>query len=594
MTDQKTSSESLKTGISEQLTRICIAVCTLATESENQAAIASVASAYEQLEKLFLKHQKLTEQTLCGACNNLLKLALKRILRIDRRLINIILISVNLLEKLSSDAILGKDPQFIALAEKNTAAFKDLFRAYIKGENGREEGGFIRLGDVLVKAQVITEKQIEDALKLQKNKYKNVRLGEILIRENLVHARDIIRAIRHQEDIHQHRAEALDDEESAFADTQISRLSALLEELIMAQTLLEQHTASDENNEVVRNVHRLSKGIGELQAFAMDLKTKSLSDVFDALFLLGEEKAAELGLSVDFNISGGETKVDRLVARTLFKPLAGLIDNALLHGLEKEYQRIDANKSPVGNLHISAVDNRGSVLIEVSDDGRGLDFEKILQHAIEAKIADPKKSYSNSELAEFLFHPRYHAESEIGETGLATLKKQLADAGGSLKFLNSDGPGCGFAIEMPLNLAVVAGSIARIGETRYIIPTDNIVKIFAPEDHQWISVGGEKRSLKDKDRIIPVAAAHNLFGLAPKTRFPLIVVLELNGKLLGLPGHEIIGERNNVIRRFRHNLWEHRLITGACVLGDGNIALMLNLQALFDTVKQPDQPAGSA
>jgi two-component system, chemotaxis family, sensor kinase CheA len=583
LSHQNTTSNSLVENAAEYIIQISVAACTLATESENQAAITSLVGAYTELEQLFKKHNRTTEQALSCACKDLLNLAAKRVLHVDRRLINIILNSVNLLEKLLGDEVLEKDPDFIALTEKNIEAFKRIARERLKDDVGKQDGGFLRLGDILVDQKIITDSQVQNALGLQKSKYKKIRLGEILIREKLVHARDIIRAIRHQEDLHKNLLNL--DADKSFADDKISVFSLLLEELIMAQTLLEQHSIGAKNREIVRNVHRLSKGIGELQAFAMDLKTISLADIFEDLLQRGNERATEIGRCLYFEVTGSDTKVDRQVAEALVKPISELINNALLHGIETEHARLEKGKSPVGTLRISAQDNRGAVSVSVSDNGRGLDLDAIFDRAVAAKIADPKRSYGPLELVNFLFHPHFCSNAEAGTTDLAALQTQLAKAGGRLSVESKPDQGCCFTIWMPLNLAVVAGSIARIGKTHYIIPTDNIVKIFSPKKDQWISVGGQKTSVKDKNRIIPIASSGKLFGLSTEAEFPLIVVLELNGKLLGLPGNEIIGERNCVIRRFSHNLWEHHLVSGASIMGDGNIAMMLNLEALFDSLQ---------
>lgn len=372
----------------------------------------------------------------------------------------------------------------------------------------------------------------------------------------------------------------------------VDNLADMLGELLITQSQVEQQivTRFGPNDSLVSHLLRMSRITRELQNLAMSLSMVSLRSTFQKLQRIARDTIQELGKNVEFVISGEETEIDRNVAEKLLDPLVHMVKNAISHGIESPEDRAALGKSRQGSVTVSAYSRRGNVFIEVADDGRGMDPERILRKAQEKGLVDPSRNYTEEEILSFVFLPGF-STLEVANTvsgrgvGMDVVRTEISRIGGKVEIRNAPGKGCAFILKIPINMAVLNGTIVNIFGEHYILPTLHVKQILKPEEGQWISVGGREIMLRVRENVVPVIPVDAVFGCPGKFERnldgSLMVVMELEQQIKVLPVRAVLGRREIVVKPLGKEFASLEFVSGASILGDGKVSLILDVEALF-------------
>ncbi len=367
----------------------------------------------------------------------------------------------------------------------------------------------------------------------------------------------------------------------------IDHLVDMIGELIINQSLIEQYVTINyaNDNQFITNMTGLSRITRELQDLSMFLRMVSLKPVFQKVTRIARDTIQELAKDVEFITSGETTEIDRVVTDKLLEPLVHLIKNAISHGVEDNPEDRVANGKPrKATVELSAYNKRGKIYIEVKDDGRGINTEVVYQKALEKGIIDPKREYSDAEIREFILLPGFSTAKQVDNisgrgVGLDVVKTQIIKAGGKLDIKSEIGKGSVFTLEIPVNHAIMNGTIIDLNGQHFIIPTLNVKEILQPREDQWIYTYQRKTMLKVRDSIIPIIPSSVLSS--SKNDAPLVLVLESDQEFRALPINNVLNRQEVVVKPAGEEFSGLKYISGMSILGDGKVSLILDIDYLF-------------
>lgn len=448
-----------------------------------------------------------------------------------------------------------------------------------------------RLGELLVEEDLLSVEEVAQLLELQQEVYPELKLGQVVVREGAAPARSVVASLREQKVPREEEVLSRGGDFVRIPVHKVDSLVDMLGELLINQSQVEQVVLSrfGPNDSLVARLMGLSRITRDLQNLSMSLSMISLRTTLQKIQRVARDTLQGLGKKVDFRISGEETEIDRGVAEKLLDPLVHLVKNALAHGIESPTERLQAGKTPSGLVRIEACSRRGNVYIEVSDDGRGIDTEKVLLKARERDLADPARNYSDEEIINFIFLPGFSTVSVADDisgrgVGMDVVRTEVSKIGGKVEIRNAPGAGCTFILKIPINMAVLNGTVVDILGGHYIVPTLNVKRILKPEAHHWVSVGGREIMIRVRDSVVPVVAIGSLFGRDDFDRErdgALMVLVELEQEVKALPVRSVIGRQEIVVKPLGKEFGSLDFVAGASILGDGKVSLILDVEALF-------------
>ena len=487
---------------------------------------------------------------------------------------------------LSDMADLAKAPN--PEAEKNLLKQTEKNMGILE-ENLLKKGA--RTGDILRAKGILSLEDIEDIISKQKEGPKKLKFGQVAVKEKKVSAVEMAEVLKEQ------KKPAKESETSSEASRQIrvsvnkvDNLIDMLGELTILNSQLEQQLQSQSNSipEISNTISRTSKIVRNVQDLSMSLRLIQIKNTLFRLTRIIRDTASELGKKVNISITGDEIEIDRSAAEKVFDPLMHLVRNAVSHGIESPEERIKLGKPAEGKVEINAYSKRGSVYIEVKDDGKGIDTKKVLKKAIQQGLADENADYSESEIIRFIMQPGFSTQTEVNNisgrgVGMNVVESELMKIGGKVEIQNEFGSGCSFILRIPMNLALINGTIIDLNGERYIIPTLFIKQFYIKEQSEWISMQGHKRAVKIRENIIPIISEEAICKSEKEQdeQKNQIIILEMEKSLLGLPVDNIIGRQEVVSKPLNTELSKSRIFSGASILGDGKVSLILDVEALY-------------
>ncbi|MCQ2978769.1 MAG: chemotaxis protein CheA, partial [Clostridia bacterium] len=334
----------------------------------------------------------------------------------------------------------------------------------------------------------------------------------------------------------------------------------------------------------------------DIQNLSMSLRMVPLKSTFQKVQRTGRDTAKTLDKEINLEVIGEETEIDRTITEKLYTPLMHMIRNSIGHGIEAKEDRIKKGKDPVGSVTMSAYNKRGSVYIEIEDDGKGLDRDKILNKAIEKGIASPDKNYSDDDIYNFIFLPGFSTADKVDAVsgrgvGMDVVRTDITKVGGTVRVDTVPDQGTKFTLKIPINLAIMNGTIVKIQNDTYILPTLNIREIVYVNDDNYINVKGKESMLKVRGEVIPIypikAILHeNAVGSAiseegSEHEEKLMVITELDDMVRAIPVTEVLERREIVVKSLGSEFAHLDFLSGASILGDGSISLIFDIEGLF-------------
>ena len=501
---------------------------------------------------------------------------------VDKALIDLILDSSDYINKICSENNLVKDRDFIAEVNSHLQVLDYYELTSIEATNNSNK----KIGEILVEQRVIEQQEVQIILEKQKENYPDLKFGQVVVKEEKANPSEIIKALKTQQTKHN-----ISEEYMRVSTSKVDSLVDMVGELIIAQSLIEQYTLSNHGGDSFFNINlgRMTRITKDLQNLSMFLRMVSLKSTFQKITRIARDTINELGKNIDFTTSGDETEIDRIVTEKLLDPLVHLVKNSIAHGIETPEERFNSGKSEKGNVRVSAYNKRGSIYIEISDDGKGIDIEKVYKKAVEKGLVDINKQYTEKEIQEFILLPGFStldvANNISGRgVGMDVVKTEMSKIGGKIEINSIKGQGCTFVLKIPVNHAVLNGTIVDIEGSNYIIPTINVKQILQPKEEQWVSVQGTRSMIKVREDIIPLISISELFRTNKEIEEPkLLVIIELDHKYKALPVRNVIGRQEIVVKPAGDQFSKLKYVSGMSILGDGKVSLILDIEHLYVT-----------
>jgi two-component system chemotaxis sensor kinase CheA len=372
------------------------------------------------------------------------------------------------------------------------------------------------------------------------------------------------------------------------------RLDSLINmvgELVIAQAMVGQDmlqlAAADRR--VSRNLSHLGKIARELQELSMSMRMVPIQGVFQKMTRLVRDLARKANKEIDFIVTGGETELDRNVVEAISDPLVHMVRNAADHGIETPEDREKAGKPREGKLSLRAYHQAGNIVIEITDDGKGLNKAKIVKKATENGIIKPGQELTEQEIFMLIFAAGLSTADKITDVsgrgvGMDVVRRNVESLRGRIDIQSVEGKGSTFTIRLPLTLAVIDGLVVKVGEHRYIIPITSIEQSLQPRAEQISTVQNRIEMCMVRDSLVPVLRLHRLFNMAATNddlTKGLLVIVHNGTDRCCLLVDELLGQQQVVIKSLGASLGQIKGISGGAILGDGNVSLILDVPGLI-------------
>jgi two-component system chemotaxis sensor kinase CheA len=372
-------------------------------------------------------------------------------------------------------------------------------------------------------------------------------------------------------------------------------------ELVIAQNFIAQNEKirSIEDESISKTIETLSKITKRIQDRVMSLRMVAIKDTFDKMKRVIRDTSKKTGKEVNLIVQGEETEIDKTMIDKLSDPLIHIIRNAIDHGLEADAaQRQNAGKSVEGAITLKAYHKSGNIVISVSDDGRGINKDKVLAKAIERGVVTGDENLSDSQIFGLIMQPGFSTADQISDlsgrgVGLDVVKTSIENLRGKIEVDSKEGEGTTFSMVLPLTLAIIDGMLVRTAGEIYIIPTLSVVESFRPEKDIVHMAKGEGEFVSLRGQYIPIIRLSDVFNLEVERTEPwegILVCAETENGRIAIMVDELVGRQQVVIKTLGKSLSKLKEISGGAILGNGAIALILNVEELRTLIEVQHVP----
>jgi len=374
------------------------------------------------------------------------------------------------------------------------------------------------------------------------------------------------------------------------AISKVDQLINLVGELVITQAMLAQNSRALDPavyQQLLTGLTDLDRNTRDLQESVMSIRMIPMSIVFSRFPRMLRDLASKLGKKVDFVTQGEATELDKGLVEKITDPLTHLVRNSCDHGIESPQERIQAGKPETGTITLSAAHQGGSIVIEVRDDGKGMSRQKILTKARERGL-DVSDQMSDAEVWQLIFAPGFSTAEVVTDVsgrgvGMDVVKRNIASLNGTVEIDSSEGYGMKVSVRLPLTLAIMDGMSVGVGNEVYILPLSSVVESFQVRSDAVSTVGQGAQLVKVRDEYMPVIELEKVFQVprydSDKTS-DIMVVIEADGSRVVLLVDELLGQQQVVVKNLESNYRKVPNVSGATILGDGKVALILDTGAL--------------
>ncbi len=374
------------------------------------------------------------------------------------------------------------------------------------------------------------------------------------------------------------------------AISKVDQLINLVGELVITQAMLAQNSRALDPalyQQLLTGLADLDRNTRDLQESVMSIRMIPMSIVFSRFPRMLRDLASKLGKKVDFVTQGEATELDKGLVEKITDPLTHLVRNSCDHGVEMPADRLAAGKPETGTITLSAAHQGGSIVIEVRDDGKGMSREKILRKARERGL-DVSDQMSDSEVWQLIFAPGFSTAEVVTDVsgrgvGMDVVKRNIAALNGTVDIDSAEGYGMKVSVRLPLTLAIMDGMSVGVGDEVYLLPLSSVVESFQVKSDAVSTVGQGSQLVKVRDEYMPVIELEKVFQI-PRFNFEkasdIMVVVEADGSRVALLVDELLGQQQVVVKNLESNYRKVPNVSGATILGDGKVALILDTGAL--------------
>jgi two-component system, chemotaxis family, sensor kinase CheA len=376
----------------------------------------------------------------------------------------------------------------------------------------------------------------------------------------------------------------------------VDNLVNLVGELVITQAMLAETVSNMDavlHERLVNGLGQLERNTRDLQESVMSVRMIPISLVFSRFQRVVRDSAVKHNKKVQLKVIGEGTELDKGLIEKISDPLTHLVRNSLDHGIELPDERISKGKDPLGTITLRAAHQGGSIVIEVSDDGAGLNRERILAKAREKGMA-ASDNMSDADVWQIIFAPGFSTAAVITDVsgrgvGMDVVKKNIESISGRIEIASSPGQGTSMTIRLPLTLAILDGLSIAVGDQIYIVPLGFISESLQPDPVDIKEISGQGEVVHVRGEYLPLVALHKMFNIQPKITDPaegILVLLEVEGKKIALFVDELVGQHQVVIKSLETNYRKVPGVSGATIMGDGRVAMIIDVGALVKLVQQ--------
>ena len=517
----------------------------------------------------------------------------------------------NLLDSARSGKLVITD-SVIDIVLAATDILKGLLDELERGEGGRKEASAVvvsfidriknftgdpsvgvgipvrKVGTILVEHGVLEDETVDEIV--QKGKLGGKKFGEEAIDEGAASPREVSKALREQR-------HTVENAASVRIDTgKLDNLVDMVGELVIAQSMVLQNSdvLKIKDQKLQKDCVQLNRITAEIQRISMSMRMVPIKNTFQKMIRLVRDLSKKSGKEVVLAMKGEETEIDRNMVEEIYEPLVHMIRNSVDHGIEMPDERVASGKEPTGTIRISAEQKGGNIVIDIEDDGRGLDFQKIRGKAIERGIISAADQLDEKSIFDLIFHPGFSTKDKVTEVsgrgvGMDVVKKCVERLRGKIDISSRFGNGSSFHMKLPLTMAIIDGMIVQIGAERFIVPTIALKESLRTSKEAYFTVQGKGELVKVRDTLMPLIRLHSYFEEEPKYRNPweaLLLVVTEGRNSYCLLADEIVGRQEVVIKSLGGLFKQLPGVSGGAILGDGKIALIIDVKGIISLYEE--------
>jgi len=386
--------------------------------------------------------------------------------------------------------------------------------------------------------------------------------------------------------------------ESSSIRVNISKVDELINmvgELVITQSMLSRFGEGEEFN--ASTIEKLKDGLAqleghtrELQESVMRIRMMPISFAFQRFPRLVHDLSTTFDKKIELVMTGESTELDKTVLEKIGDPLVHLVRNSLDHGIESPQVRIESGKSETGVIELSAFHQGGNIVIQIKDDGAGLNKDRIITKAKEKGLVTKEEHLSDDQIYDLIFRPGFSTADVVSDVsgrgvGMDVVRRNIRELGGAVEVKSTAGEGSVFTIRLPLTLAILDGQLVGIGNETYILPVISIIESLQVKTENINAVAGNSEVYRLRDEYIPIVRLYQIFGIKPistELESGLLVVVEAEGKKIAIYVDDLLGQQQVVIKSLETNFKKIEGLSGATILGDGTVALIIDIAGLIE------------
>lgn len=440
-----------------------------------------------------------------------------------------------------------------------------------------------KLGELLVAEGVATPADVQSALASQETQQPRRKLGEVLVAQGVVQPAQVENALAQQAG-----NQPVVDYSIRVDTRKLDMLVDAVGELVIAQSMVALTQAALNDEKLQRNISQVTKIVRDVQETAMAMRMVPIGQTFQKMRRVVRDVARKANKQVELVITGEDTELDKNVIQQMSDPLVHMVRNAIDHGIEPPEERRAAGKPETGKIILNAYHQGDSIVIEVRDDGRGLIREKLIAKGIERGLISPDDQLSDQQVYALILQSGFSTAEKVTDisgrgVGMDVVRRNVEQLRGKIEIHSEPGRGSAFLIRLPLTLAIIDGMLVRVGAERFIIPTILIEQSLRPERRQITSVQRRGAMLQVRGELCPLIQLGALFGCCQPIDpcEHLVVIVQCEGQKIALVVHELIGQQQVVIKALDERFKCVRGISGAAILGDGRVGLIIEPSGLL-------------
>jgi two-component system chemotaxis sensor kinase CheA len=453
-----------------------------------------------------------------------------------------------------------------------------------------------RLGDILVAQGGAQRAQVE-SVSLETG---DDPLGVRMVRAQAATVQDVGRALRTQQRLKSPPA-ALDTSVRVSTD-RLDRLIDMVGELVIAHSMVAQDelVLNGSHHELIKKIGHTTKIVRELQDISMSLRMVPLKATFNKMTRLVRDVARKLGKKVNLVTEGEETEIDRNLVDIINDPLVHMVRNAVDHGIEMPEQRLAMGKPEVGEIKLAAYHSAGNVVVEITDDGKGLDRDAIMAKALQNGLVHEGAQWGDREIFNLVFEPGFSTASVVTDVsgrgvGMDVVRKNIESLRGTTEISSRKGLGSTFKMSLPLTLAIIDGMVVRVAGESYVLPTVSIVKSIKPERGDITTVLGRGEIIAIQGKLIPLVRLSDVYDLRAREAEDqnlLVVIVEDDRSQAGLIIDELLGRQQVVIKSLGETMRHIPGISGSAIMPNGRVGLILDVGSLLRYANEASHDTG--